>query len=125
VPIEFQRGGDESDVIETDRGLMAVMMSNAFRNAADATQELPSGETTVVISCGVSEEMFWITISNRFRGASFRMEDVASTGVSSKRGRGMGVAAMRIAAERLGYEIDLQASGGVAVFSVRGPRRHA
>jgi len=110
------------DAVDTDVGLMTIIIGNALQNAQEATAALEDG--TVWIEFGVTDRDFWISITNRFEGQSFELDQVAHTGTSSKTShKGLGVSAMRLAAERLGYEISLSAKGGTAFFSLRGSRR--
>lgn len=112
-----------SDDILTDSGLMSLILINAVQNAADATRDLPPGEGQVLISTNVNEKRFWLTISNRFVGASFDFSGVSATGRTTKRGhRGLGTRIIDLAANRLGYEFDLKAAGATATFSLRGNR---
>jgi len=115
---------DIDDGIETDPGLFTVLLSNAMQNAVDAGRE-PDETEAVVVAVGLSVEEFWIRISNHFSGASFEFADVAASGVSTKTDhRGLGLRIMKLAAERLGYQIDLSGAGEVATFFVRGKRRY-
>lgn len=112
-----------SDEIHTDPGLLSLILSNALQNAADASRDLPSGENPVLIATNVDPKRFWLTISNRFAGASFEYSSVAATGRTSKHGhRGLGTRVMELAVDRLGYEFELRASGSTVTFSLRGNR---
>lgn len=129
VPVglfSFAEVEDGEDLIETDPGLFMLIGANALQNAVDAVLGLPPGEGQIFVAVGVSEKDFWLTISNSFAGASFDLNHVAASGVTSKSGhRGLGVRVMRLAAGRLGYRLDLVAAGGVATLSLRGRRRDA
>ncbi len=110
--------------LETDRGLMNVLLTNVMQNAYEAL-ELVTDDAQVTINCGTTEYSFWINITNRFRGPAFNFEDVAATGVSTKQDqRGLGMTIVRMAADRLGYEVSLTGAASVATFSVRGARKH-
>lgn len=116
--------GDELDVVYTDRGLFTLIVANAFQNAVDAVLGMPKGDGQVFVAVGLSERDFWLTISNAFAGASFELQNVVASGVTSKLDhRGLGARVMRLAAARLNYDLDLKAAGGVATFSLRGRRR--
>lgn len=112
-----------SDDILTDPGLLTLVLANAVQNAADASRDLPPGEGQILISTNVNEKRFWLTISNRFVGASFELSGVSASGRTTKRGhRGLGTRIIELATSRLGYEFDLKAAGATATFSLRGNR---
>lgn len=116
---------DESkaDLIASDIGLLSLIISNALQNAIDASSELADQKNSILVTTRLAERSFWLTISNRFSGASFNYAAVSATGRSSKRGhRGLGTRIMQIAADRLKYEFDLNAAGSTATFSLRGQR---
>lgn len=115
---------DTEDWIETDGDLFAVILGNAITNAMFASQSMGQDEQ-VLIELATSRENFMITLTNRFSGASFSMEDMGGLGTSTRTGgRGLGILAMRVAAERLAYELSVTGDGGVATTSLRGARRH-
>lgn len=120
---KLETSDQPSDEISTDPGLLSLIITNALQNAADAARDIPEGQTPVLISVNVKEARFWITISNRFNGASFNFSSVSASGRTSKHGhRGLGTQVIRLAANRLGYEFELNATGGTATFSLRGYR---
>lgn len=109
------------DLIDTDPGLFSIIISNALQNAYEAAAEEEEG--AVWFETGVTDRDFWISITNRFHGQSFEFEYVAHTGASSKAShKGLGLSAMALAADRLGYSLALTANGGNAFFSIRGGR---
>lgn len=119
----FEMPTDESDEILTDPGLLSLIVSNALQNAADASRPLAPEEGQVLISTGISENSFWLAISNRFVGAAFDLDSVAASGRTSKIGhRGLGTRVMHLAAGRLGYKVELRAVGSTANFMLRGKR---
>lgn len=112
-----------SDIIYTDARLFGIIVGNALRNAFEASEKVD--DASVLVETGVSDLQFWISITNRFSGESFDFDHVALSGASTKSShKGLGLSAMRIAAARIGYQIDLVAHGGTAIFSMRG-KRHA
>lgn len=114
----------DGDSIDTDPGLFAIIVGNALLNAQEASAGLPGAP--ILVRHGVSDRHFWVTVTNRFQGQAFEMEHVAQTGASTKDShKGLGVSAMRMAADRLQYGFTLQASGGTVVFSLRGERFRA
>ncbi|MCS5722505.1 ATP-binding protein [Herbiconiux sp. CPCC 203407] len=120
--VEANTGDDDS--IDTDPGLFAIVVGNALLNAQEASAGLPGAP--ILVRHGVSDRQFWVTVTNRFQGQAFEMEHVAQTGASTKDShKGLGVTAMRMAADRLRYSFTLQASGGTVVFSLRGERFRA
>lgn len=121
----FKVEGSEkpSDDIYTDLGLLSLILSNVIQNAADASRDLPDDQRQVLISTSVDEKHFWITVNNRFHGASFNFSSISASGRTSKHGhRGLGTRIIQLAVDRLGYEFDLNAHGGTATFSLRGDR---
>lgn len=120
--VEANVGNDDS--IDTDTGLFSIIVGNALLNAQEASAGLPG--VPILVQHGVSDRHFWVTVTNRFQGQAFEMEHVAQTGASTKGShKGLGVSAMRMAAERLHYDFALQASGGTVVFSLQGERFRA
>jgi len=114
---------EASDEIMTDPGLLSLILSNALQNAAEACVDMPPGEASVLITTNIDQKMFWLTITNRFVGASFEYSSVSATGRSSKHGhRGLGTRIIELAAGRLGYDFELRASGATVTFSLRGER---
>lgn len=125
-PSDLVEIGDEAedDTIDTDRGLFSIIAGNALLNAQEASAGL--GGAAVLVRHGVSDQHFWMTVTNRFEGEAFEMEHVAQTGASTKMShKGLGLSAMRMAAERLQYEFTLRASGGTVRFALRGERNRA
>lgn len=119
------KGLERKDSIDTDRGLMTLIVTNALKNASEAASGLPSGQTEVWLETGVSDTHFWLSITNRFDGDSFDFDHVAHTGASNKVDhKGLGISAMRMAAHRLNYTLKLTATGGTVFFSLTGPRYH-
>lgn len=111
--------------IDTDEGLFAVLLSNVYQNAIDASTEA-LGESKVNTKWGYTSESYWIRVTNPFKGDRLALTDVLSAGRSSKRShQGQGLALIRMAAERLGLAFDLQGSSGIATFSLSGKRPHA
>ena len=114
----------DDDSIDTDRGLFSIVVGNALLNAQEASAGL--GGAATLVAHGVSDQHFWVTVTNRFDGEAFEMEHVAETGASTKTShKGLGVSAMRMAASRLQYEFTLRASGGTVRFALRGERYRA
>lgn len=111
--------------IETDEGLFALMLSNVFQNAIDASIEAV-GKPSVSITWGYTAESYWVRITNPFNGGHLRLADVADVGASSKgahEGRGLGLIAT--VAHRLGIVINLEGQSGTASFTLSGARPHA
>lgn len=118
--IRLELIGLDSDEIYTDPGLMALILSNAIHNAVEASRET---NEQILITCNVATDAFWVTIRNRFSGTTFDYSGVSPTGRTSKSGhRGLGATIIELSSRRLGYQFDLQATGGTATFSLRGKR---
>lgn len=111
--------------ITTDWALLELIIVNGLRNAAEAASAAPSPQgwpVPVRVEAGAGLQNFWITITNRFAGQSFDEVTVSHAGTSSKPDhKGLGVTAMRVAADRLGYDFSLQGAGGTATMVLRGP----
>ena len=121
LSLEAATGTD--DTISTDAGLFSSILENALENAIDGIREIPSQEGNALVTYGVTDRDFWVKITNRFIGTSFEYVSVSASGRTSKaEHRGLGIRAMEIAAGRLGYSIDIRAAGGVAIFTLHGPR---
>lgn len=109
------------DDIETDEGLFNLIVGNALLNAHEAARATSEGD--VLVESGVTAAYFWLSITNHFEGQGFTLDEVARSGTSSKQShKGLGVGAMQLAADRLGYSISLRAAGGTAHFHLRGAR---
>lgn len=122
--VDLDAGGH--DQVDTDRGLMCLILVNALKNAAEATLMTEPDSSGISMSYSTTDENFSITISNSHSGAPFSLNDVAATGYSTKPGsRGLGVHVMRLAAARLGYDLRLQGTGGVVTLTLKGLRRDA
>lgn len=114
----------DDDVIDSDVGLMSIIVGNALLNAHEASAS--QGDGAIWVESAVTDRDFWISITNRFEGEGFELDHVVHTGTSTKVShKGLGLSAMRLAAERLGYQLSLTASGGTAFFSLRGERFRA
>lgn len=119
------KGIERQDYIDTDWRLMNLIVANALKNASEAALTLHPSQTEVWLETGVSDTSFWLSITNRFDGDSFDFDHVAHTGSSNKVDhKGLGISAMRMAADRLNYDLTLTATGGTAFFSLTGTRFH-
>lgn len=113
------------DDVDTDPALMSTLLGNAIANSLHAANKTDA-QGGVVIETGTSDRDFWITLTNRFTGSSFEMVEMGGIGTSTKTGgRGLGMLAMRTAADRLGYFLNVSGAGGIATTAIRGPRLHA
>jgi signal transduction histidine kinase len=111
--------------IETDESLFALMLSNVFQNAIDASIEAV-GEPRVAVSWGYTAESYWVRIANPFVGGHLRLAHVADVGASSKgahEGRGLDLIAT--VAQRLDIAINLEGHSGTASFTLSGVRPNA
>lgn len=123
---------NDDDIIHTDRGLLRLIVMNALQNALDATAALPpetsAADSSVVtspilLSAGVSDRSFWVTVTNKFVGAAFEHEDIVASGRTSKRSHlGLGTRIMALSASHLNYQLAVTGVGGQAMFSLRGGR---
>jgi sensor histidine kinase regulating citrate/malate metabolism len=112
----------ESIDVETDEGLFALLLSNVFQNAIDASIDV-SGRPSVQIAWGYTERNYWVRITNPFRGERFVLDDVLAVGNSSKMShQGQGLALVHAVAQRLGIAVTLEGQSRVASFSLSGTR---
>lgn len=123
VSINVER--DWPDDFITDVRLLELIIQNAVANALDGILQLPNpGERAVHISGAVTTDRFWLRISNQFAGSEFAMAEVAGVGVTVKLGhQGQGMSLMRHAARRLGYQLRVEGTAGVAEMVLTGPRQ--
>lgn len=109
--------------IDTDQGLFALLMSNIFQNAIDASVDA-TGVVDVDVTWGVTDQSFWVRVTNPFHGQRLTIEDVAPVGFSSKAGhQGRGLALIRRIAALLDIGVALDGASGTASFLVNGERR--
>lgn len=106
--------------IETDEGMMTILLSNVFQNSIDASLEALQ-KIDVQVIWGCTDLNYWVRVTNRFDGDRFSLSDVLSVGNSSKvahQGHGMSLIAML--AHRLGLDINLEGVSGLASFTMIG-----
>jgi sensor histidine kinase regulating citrate/malate metabolism len=108
--------------IETDEGLFALLLSNIYQNAIDASVEA-TGTAKADVVWGCTDSNYWIRITNQFIGDRLALADVLADGSSSKTGhQGKGLPLVRDVATRLGIVISLEGASGSATFTLTGDR---
>src|SRR5665647_537744 len=108
--------------IESDEGLFALLLSNIFQNAIDASLEA-TGSIKADVSWGFTDAGYWVRVTNPFRGDRLSLTDVVADGSSSKTGhQGKGLPLIRDVADRLGIAIALEGASGIASFTLTGER---
>jgi sensor histidine kinase regulating citrate/malate metabolism len=108
--------------IETDQGLFALLLSNIFQNAIDASVDATDA-ADVDVTWGVTDRSFWVRVTNPFRGQRLAFDDVAPVGFSSKAGhQGRGLALIQRIAALLDVAVALEGASGTASFVVNGER---
>lgn len=121
--IEPPLGYQNIDII-TDEGLFALLLSNVYQNAIDASVDLV-GEPRVHITWGYTERNYWVRITNPFGGDRFTLRDVVAVGNSSKAShQGQGLSLIQSVAARLRIAITLEGQSGIASFSMSGTRQN-
>jgi len=106
--------------IETDVGLFELILSNAYQNAIDASNEL-TDPPPISVSWSEVGGRFWIRISNGFSGNQFDIQDVQATGISTKVGhQGIGISLIKTATSRLKYGFRVTGQSGLATFTLTG-----
>jgi C4-dicarboxylate-specific signal transduction histidine kinase len=120
LALEVER--DEATAIESDRNLLSVILRNALNNATDALTDLPPEDRLLSARLLIDESTFQLSIFNTTVARSVESEEASISGITTKTGhRGYGLKIMQIAARRLGYEVRLDISGGLASLTLRGP----
>lgn len=119
----IQPAADAASIdIETDEGLFAVLLSNVFQNAIDASTDA-SGRTNVMITWGYTDQAYWVRVANPFKGDRFTLSDVIDIGSSSKMAhQGQGLSLVQAVADRLELAITLEGASGMASFTLSGGR---
>lgn len=113
---------EEAIEIESDEGLFALLLSNIFQNAIDASIEA-TGNVRADVAWGFTETSYWVRITNPFGGERLSLSDVLADGSSSKTGhQGKGMPLIRDVADRLGITISLEGASGSASFTLTGER---
>ncbi|MDP9164505.1 MAG: ATP-binding protein [Actinomycetota bacterium] len=111
--------------IETDEGLFALLLSNIFQNAIDASVEA-TGAVSANVAWGFTDTNYWVRVTNPFLGERLSLAEVVTDGRSSKTGhQGKGLPLIRDVADRLGIVITLEGASGTASFTLTGERRFA
>jgi C4-dicarboxylate-specific signal transduction histidine kinase len=119
VTVRVEAGKDDS--LYTDKGLLSIILLNAFQNCADALAGQEVTERRVDVEFSTSDEAFWLTVRNRFDGSAFSVDEVTASGITTKLGhKGIGLSMMFAAAKKLAYDLNIQGEGGVATLSLRG-----
>lgn len=116
--------GEDAIDIETDEGLFAMLLSNVFQNAIDASVDA-TGHVNTQVTWGYTDQSYWVRVANPFKGNRFSLADVLDVGSSSKMAhQGQGLSLIKMVADRLGLSIALEGVSGTASFSMSGPRPH-
>ena len=106
--------------LTTDIGLLEILLANVYQNAIDAALE-SGDDRRIEVSWSVVGERFWVRVSNPFSGAQFDVQDVETTGISTKSGhQGIGMSLIKTAAEKLGYGFRIAGRSGLATFTLTG-----
>ena len=113
--------GPSPFIITSDRGLLALAISNGLRNAVDATREGQSGLEPIVINWGAAEAEYWLAILDNGPGLTGPAESAFRLGSSTKQNHsGLGLAIARQAMDSLSGTIRLISSGNKgAIFDMR------
>lgn len=110
--------------IETDEGLFAMLLSNIFQNAIDASIDA-TGQVNTQVTWGYTDRNYWVRVTNPFKGNRFSLADVLDIGSSSKLAhQGQGLSLIKMVAGRLGLSVTLEGASGTASFSMSGERPH-
>jgi hypothetical protein len=106
--------------IDTDEGLLALLLANVYQNAIDAQRNAASSKP-VQVAYGHTRDAYWVRIINVFKGARFEYAELEGVGSTSQAShQGLGLATIRNAASQLGIVVTLIGDGGVATFTLSG-----
>lgn len=124
LPVLIAATGPAVVEIETDEGLIALLLSNVYQNALDAAAD-SDAPMQVRVTWGYTELNYWVRITNSFRGERFSFGDVLAVGASSKIAhQGQGLSLIQTAASLLKIAVSLEGQSGMASFSLSGSRPH-
>jgi nitrogen fixation/metabolism regulation signal transduction histidine kinase len=122
---EIKTDGSRRLTVVTDRTLLQLGLSNALRNAIEATVEAFSGSqsSSVLITWGSTDVDTWISVIDNGGGFVGSSEGAFEYGFTKKQGHsGMGLPTAKQAMESLGGSISLAVGGtGGAVCVLRWP----
>lgn len=108
--------------IVSDEGLFALLLSNIFQNAIDASIEA-TGVINADVTWGFTDTSYWVRVTNPFRGERLSLTYVEADGSSSKTGhQGKGLPLILDVASRLGITVRLEGASGAASFTLTGER---
>ncbi|MBK0093338.1 MULTISPECIES: HAMP domain-containing sensor histidine kinase [Erwiniaceae] len=99
----------ESVYFITDRSLFHIIISNAIRNSIQATPEEDIENLPIMISAGLTDISFWLSVIDHGNGLSEPVEILLSSGYTTKIGnKGYGLGIMEKAVKSLNGKWDLK-----------------
>lgn len=121
VPFEISVQGPKPFIINSDRALLALAISNGLRNAIEAAAKTCDAPHPVIVAWGNTDVDYWVSILDCGPGIAGPTEAAFGIGKTTKKGHtGFGLAIARQAVETLGGKCTLQhATEGGAKFEIR------
>lgn len=107
-----------------DRGLVCLALSNAIRNAVEATPPSDRDNSPIVVNWGRTDRDAWISVIDQGVGLQEQPAVLMKIGNSTKEDHlGMGLAIAKTAISSLGGEVTLESAGiKGAKFETRWPQ---
>ena len=116
--IEMQLVSSEKISIQSDEQLLRIVLSNALRNAVDATLAIDEPKP-IVVNYDITDKNFWMSVNDKGIGLPPNLTNLVRAKVSTKPGhKGMGLAIVDKAIVALQGEWDLRngAAGGAEFY---------
>jgi signal transduction histidine kinase len=123
--VKVEMAGTKPFVIVGAADLIHLVVTNAIKNALEASEGVPTAEP-VVINWGITDRDYWIAVLDRGRGLPPGLTKVFEIGTTTKKDHlGMGLALARHAALTLSGKISLSPRDPAgAKFEFRWPISH-
>jgi signal transduction histidine kinase len=128
VPVNVELAGPFPLLCKSDKKLVALILSNALRNAIEAVSaQVKDGESRdakITINWGETDSDFWLVVLDEGPGLPLSFGKLFAIGASTKPGHlGMGLTLARQAAEALGGKVRIspRRSHGTS-FELRWPK---
>ncbi len=105
--IKIELAGPRPLVVQSCEGLVRIVLSNGLRNAIESSEAVNS-VSPVIISWGLTDRDFWISVLDAGRGIPANLATAFEIGTTTKKGHfGMGLALARQAVQSLNGKISL------------------
>lgn len=126
VQSQVEMAGPRPFIVLGSAELIELIVSNAVRNAIEASEE-PGSAEPIVVSWGDTDRDYWLSILDRGRGFPHGFSKIFDIGSTTKKGHlGMGLALARQAALSLNGHLSLAPREPIGVkFEFRWPHMNA